>query len=610
MPEYSLFPPVSSVTTSPLVSLLVELLKMKQPKYDSISFLSPHLYLFLLPLVLFLISILLISGDVHHLTRDEASHTGFTFNTPPIIQEFDAFLEHYSSSSIKNLNEFTQHHAILKLFCSQRRSCQWFEYYQLLDELRLPFQNFFDPGMITGFKITDLQKKYHSGAFGHQTKCDTISYPSPDEFLEYVTASKPVIIKGSLPSSFNSSSWSLSNLVEIIGDSEVVVSATPTGEFDGPEDPSLWGLPSDPQRYELIVRPGHVNLQFSEFVSLLDFSDSNSESKKKNNSQLYLEYFPLYALFHPLPPVLQEGALHRKGKGKEREEKKKKLLQQLPQYPFAEWLSMKYQLLWLGGGEHETETESSSRGKSSTKSQDKIRSPPQRRGKSLKRAAEGAGAGGPVSRMHYDRMENLMTMVTGKKKFFLYDPSQSELLHGGTPMIQASLRATLHRNSRDGNGDGRLSVSYSRDPSTVSLEPTVYHTYSPVNVRDPNLTKHPKFSKAKGIVCEIQEGDTLYLPSHWWHEVCFLSLLPSPPSLILPLTSLLLRWCRILTRKGRASASTVFSSHSTIDISSTQPLSYSRRTVTTNPLRREVPLISAERQRRGRKVSHRPSLAS
>lgn len=177
-----------------------------------------------LSLLLFLTSPLLLSSSVHHLTREEASHTGFLYHSPPIIQEFDAFLEQFSSSSIKHLNDFTQHHAILKLFCSQRlpsESCRWFEYFQLLDELRLPFLNLFDPGMRIGFKISELQKLYHSGSSLYQTRCEIIRNPSPNQFLEYVKGSKPVIIRGGLPSSFDSSSWSLSNLVEILGETEV-----------------------------------------------------------------------------------------------------------------------------------------------------------------------------------------------------------------------------------------------------------------------------------------------------------------------------------------------------------------------------------------------------
>ena len=85
----------------------------------------------------------------------------------------------------------------------------------------------------------------------------------------------------------------------------MVVSATPTGEFDGPEDPLLWNIPRNSEKYELIVRPAHLNLIFSEFISLF--------KKKKeihNPSQFYLEYFPLWTLFHRYPEFQAEVFLY------------------------------------------------------------------------------------------------------------------------------------------------------------------------------------------------------------------------------------------------------------------------------------------------------------
>jgi hypothetical protein len=218
-----------------------------------------------------------------------------------------------------------------------------------------------------------------------------------------------------------------------------------------------------------------VNLNFAEYVSLL----KEQNAKKRNPSQLYLEYFPLYAMFR-----------HRQTS---QSDPQNDFLRQLPSYPFAEWLSMKYHLLWLGGGEAE-------------------------KGDGFPGSTEGLSA--PVSRMHYDRLENLMTMVKGKKRFYLYGPDQSSALYGGTPMIQASLQAKIVKNK----------IIYSRNRSTVQMQPNVYHTYSPVNVRDPNYTKYPLLKDAKGMICDLEEGETLYLPSHWWHEVT--SPLMSCPSLV------------------------------------------------------------------------------
>lgn len=42
---------------------------------------------------------------------------------------------------------------------------------------------------------------------------------------------------------------------------------------------------------------------------------------------------------------------------------------------------------------------------------------------------------------------------------------------------------------------------------------------SPVDILAPNLTRFPKFAQASPLVCEIEAGDILFLPSFWWHEV-------------------------------------------------------------------------------------------
>jgi hypothetical protein len=234
------------------------------------------------------------------------------------------------------------------------------------------------------------------------------------------------------------------------------VSATPTGNFDAPEDPTLWGLtPPSKGGPELIVRPAHVQLTFPDFFNIIKDYESN-------NSNFYLEYFPVYAAF---------------GQSGESGESYKKVLPKNEKW--SNILSLRYYLLWLGGG--------------------------------------GGGKAGVVnSRLHYDRMENLMTVIRGSKTFYIFDPSQSSNLHAGEPVLQATLSATRHAPRRAG---GPPLFTFHRDRSTISPETNAYHTYSPVNIHSPDLKAHPRFANAKGLVCEVGPGDTLFLPSHWWHEV-------------------------------------------------------------------------------------------
>ena len=33
------------------------------------------------------------------------------------------------------------------------------------------------------------------------------------------------------------------------------------------------------------------------------------------------------------------------------------------------------------------------------------------------------------------------------------------------------------------------------------------------------LTRYPKYAEARKVTCEVKAGETLFLPSYWWHEV-------------------------------------------------------------------------------------------
>jgi len=400
---------------------------------------------------------LIVRADIYEMTRQEAAHTGIKYSIPAIVNEFMA--SSWAQSSDISRNDMAAHHNIVTYFCKQRKTktCTWREYYNVFDHIRQPYENMFDPGAHPiGEGVEDIQKKSRSGHL-YQDTCHIIENPTAKEFFEYVVGNKPVIIRGVIPSRFQSKDWLLENLKDVIGDSEVVVSAAPTADFDGPESFSLWGLYNySTADVDLIVRPAHVNMLFSEYADLLSRRD-------RNISSLYLEYFPMPALFMQ----------HRVKSGKN------EIISQLPRYEWANFLISRYHLLWLGGGSNSPESTAS-----------------------------------PTSRLHFDRMENLMTVIAGSKIFRLYDPSQSEYLNGGGPVISASFSAHLHR--RQG---GPPSITFTRSPTTISHAVNTYHTYSPVNIRQPNYDRHPRYKYAKEMVCTVESGDTLYLPSHWWHEV-------------------------------------------------------------------------------------------
>ena len=60
---------------------------------------------------------------------------------------------------------------------------------------------------------------------------------------------------------------------------------SPNGDFDGPEDGTLWGIDPGP----IIARPAHSQMKFREYARMAD--DVQYENLTK-----YIEYFPLAAL--------------------------------------------------------------------------------------------------------------------------------------------------------------------------------------------------------------------------------------------------------------------------------------------------------------------------
>lgn len=49
------------------------------------------------------------------------------------------------------------------------------------------------------------------------------------------------------------------------------------------------------------------------------------------------------------------------------------------------------------------------------------------------------------------------------------------------------------------------------------------HVYSPVNLRNPDFSKHPEMKKATIICFDVHPGDFVFIPIGWWHAVESLS---------------------------------------------------------------------------------------
>jgi len=87
---------------------------------------------------------------------------------------------------------------------------------------------------------------------------------------------------------------------------------------------------------------------------------------------------------------------------------------------------------------------------------------------------------------HYDLMENIGIVVAGRRRFTLFPPDQLDNLYVGPFELTPA-------------------------GTPVSL----------VDTHNPDLERFPRFAEAleKAQVAELQPGDAIYIPFHWWHGV-------------------------------------------------------------------------------------------
>ncbi|GCE15716.1 cupin-like domain-containing protein [Tengunoibacter tsumagoiensis] len=96
------------------------------------------------------------------------------------------------------------------------------------------------------------------------------------------------------------------------------------------------------------------------------------------------------------------------------------------------------------------------------------------------------GSGQNITPLHHDTQSNLLTQITGRKKFTLFSPSESQSLY---PFPFNSPNRTL----------------------------------SPVNLHEPDLQKYPRFKNAHPIEGILEPGEMIFQPAFWWHQVETLS---------------------------------------------------------------------------------------
>lgn len=447
-----------------------------------------------------LLVLLFFAFSLGFLTKPEAEHVGFEYPTPDIIKEFENQLK-YSKSSVRASNDIIEHHALVEKFCykylykKRNYKCSWKEYYTLLLHVREPYSRLYDPGARIGFDIENLFVPSEKNQFSEVLSCDefavtdgndgSIPVMTSDVFMRYVVASRPFVIRNyasnwDAVNSKSESKWSVNNLKKHAGDQQVVVSVSPSAEFDGPESSDMWDpehIVLDPAEDPVVIaRPAHLQFSIGEYMDLIT---SPKYQHTRKNASMYLEYFPLYAVGKKSTKTrssidMKTGTKSKSSKKVKNNKKKFKtsytesfLQKSIPSIPWSEVLSLHYQLLWLGGG-----------------------------------GVKGRGVEKNVGKMHFDRNENIMVMFSGSKNFTLYNPLQSAYLYGDFPIYQGNIGVDWDK------ATGKISFSRSvskEPPYSFSQQKNVMHTYSPVDINNPDLETFPLFKHAKGFDCVINE---------------------------------------------------------------------------------------------------------
>uniref|UniRef100_A0A7S3LS38 JmjC domain-containing protein n=1 Tax=Aplanochytrium stocchinoi TaxID=215587 RepID=A0A7S3LS38_9STRA len=358
------------------------------------------------------------------------------------------------------------------------KGCTWFE-------VTVLFHSLVEAGASSDYQLSIedlwikptemLMNKKRVDSYG--SSCRRVKNPSMEEFFSMVLHSEPVIIEDAIDGWDALNKWDLNYLRDQVGNTTVIVYSSDDGKFekvatvhelsmlpDYLSSAAEIGVPMDIENdlnELLIVRPGESEVTFSQFVEMVQETEKEKSMFPDNVAPiLYLQKHALSKWF-TVNKNIREDILPNIGDG------------------WSDFLMLDHHLLWLGVNTSDD----------------------------------------TVAPMHYDEFENLHAVVKGNKRFELFHPRDNSNLYYESSTKYRSLHLIFEWQNKsldlaDKEGPSGRFYRLPYQMSTATLQP-----FSPVDIDNPDFKKHPNFLKATKMTCDIGKGDTLFIPSNWWHRV-------------------------------------------------------------------------------------------
>ena len=122
-----------------------------------------------------------------------------------------------------------------------------------------------------------------------------------------------------------------------------------------------------------------------------------------------------------------------------------------------------------------------------------------------------------IPEMVYGKSNRLQSRLLSK--FISKRTNKRELFFGGKGCSFPTLHIDylgVHTQLTQLIGDKDF-ILYSPDQTPYLYPDKINHNYSPVDFMNPDYDKFPLFKNAKAIKTTLKPGDTMFIPSGWWH---------------------------------------------------------------------------------------------